>query len=313
MNITNISDRYLENFTYLDRLNSSQIDLGMIQYKGVMYAVDKCDWPWLNMPSCRLGSFLDCAKSATFGQCSDFNGLEFIMLDKLVEFQNLNLIIDAGANYARESIRYSLFLKNKKQTDKIPIVGFEPGFVRNIARLNIDINYCNDVIILPHALFNKKTFIEFGIPNSNSLGGSATNIYNGWAKTIVPALSLDCFFKELCIEEGTVFIKFDLQGGEYHALSGFYDYLDRVKICGILEFVPSMIGEHVDVYEYLKDLLNKFYMIDLGCDRKLSTKLNVGSERQFIDKINKLKDNQWTDILFWDKRIPLCYEDFSIC
>lgn len=309
MDITKIIDRYLEKHTYLDRLNSSQTDLGMIKNKGVVYAVDKCDWPWLNMPSCRLGSFFDCVKSGTFGECSDFNGLEFIMLDKLVESKNLSLIIDAGANYARESIRYSLFLKNKNLTDKIPIVGFEPGFVRNIARLNIDINYCNDVIILPHALFNKQTFIEFGTPNSNSLGGSATNIYNGWTKTVVPTLSLDCFFKELCIE-GIVFIKFDLQGGEYHALLDFCNYLDRVKICGILEFVPQLISKHIDVYEYLKDLLNKFNMIDLGCHRNLSSKLDIGSEHQFIDQINQLKDTPWTDMLFWDKRIPFYYEDF---
>ncbi|OED35680.1 hypothetical protein AB833_29430 [Chromatiales bacterium (ex Bugula neritina AB1)] len=148
---------------------------------------------------------------------------------------NDGICLDNGANIGW----YSLLLQKASQGSS-EIYAFEPDPLNfRLLKNNIEINGADNIHPVNCALSNKKEEKKLYRYSNKNLGRHSLLEINESDSVDVEALVLDDFIAESNIDCSKIkFIKIDIEGYEYFALSGALKTLESVQ-CIVSEFVPE--------------------------------------------------------------------------
>ena len=172
-------------------------------------------------------------------------------IEGVVEAQTGHTVIDAGAFIGDTSVYFS-----RKVGKEGKVYAFEatPDSA-SIARENMKLNNCNNVDIVPFALFDKKTTLYL---NENSDAASANTLSDAENKrnqTAIDAVRLDDFVTERGIRVD--FIKADIEGAEMAMLNGAAKTIARdAPICAIALYHKQ--DDFRSIPEYLRSLVKDY-------------------------------------------------------
>ncbi len=156
-------------------------------------------------------------------------------LSEKIKFNDGDIALDIGANIGWYSI-----LLNKLMPSSGRIYAFEPDPLNfDLLSENIKLNNATNVIAVNNALSNKKEVKKLYRYSSKNLGRHSLLDINEADYVEVETLVLDQFLQDENIDISRVrFVKIDIEGYEYFALSGAVKILEHVQ-CLIGEFVPD--------------------------------------------------------------------------
>ena len=131
-------------------------------------------------------------------------------------------------------------LLNKLMPESSKIYAFEPDPVNyGLLSENIRLNDAQNVVSVNSALSNKKEIKKLYLYSNKNLGRHSLLDINEGEYVNVETLVLDDYLESENIELSKIkFVKIDIEGYEYFALSGASKVLDHVQ-CLISEFVPA--------------------------------------------------------------------------
>jgi len=156
-------------------------------------------------------------------------------LSEKFKFNEGDIALDIGANIGWYSI-----LLNKLMPESGKIYAFEPDPLNfKLLSENIKLNTATNVVAVNNALSDKNETKKLYRYSSKNLGRHSLLDINKADYIEVEALVLDQFLQNQNIDISKVkFVKIDIEGYEYFALSGASRVLDHVQ-CLIGEFVPE--------------------------------------------------------------------------
>ena len=156
------------------------------------------------------------------------------LIDEM-NFSKGDIALDIGANIGW----YSMLL-NKLMPESSKIYAFEPDPVNyGLLSENIRLNDAQNVVSVNSALSNKKEIKKLYLYSNKNLGRHSLLDINEGEYVNVETLVLDDYLESENIELSKIkFVKIDIEGYEYFALSGASKVLDHVQ-CLISEFVPA--------------------------------------------------------------------------
>lgn|GEM_PF-2266575 len=296
--------------TALAALQSTGRELKLLYSKGLLYFVFEDDWPVRNAAADRIFTSFDevsaCAKErdiAMPGSLGYQSGIDFRMISALLKKHPGAAILDVGANYGREAIRYALFrrcLGLAAESDRPAIIALEPCPVRHVAAVNFDLHNAPEIRILPCAAGAERKYANITFRPDNTLGGSLVMEGGDRASLLVQVRPLDDVLSELNIDQ-PVFMKVDTQGVEAQVMEGVREYLKDHPVISIIEFAPRLLCRATDVADFLNSLVQQFHVFDLGWQRKGLTKVDSQSVTGFINGLNAVGEH--TDLLLIDRRL----------
>ena len=154
-----------------------------------------------------------------------------------VRFEEGDIALDVGANIGW----YSLLLNNL-MPEKCQIFAFEPDPLNyELLLFNLGLNKASKVVGENYAVSDKNEIKKLYRYSSKNLGRHSLLDINEGEPIEVRAVALDTYIENKKIDLGRIkFIKMDIEGYEYFALSGAKKVLDNVN-CLISEFVPARI------------------------------------------------------------------------
>jgi len=160
---------------------------------------------------------------------------EFIA--KNIKFKSNDIALDIGANIGW----YSMLL-NKLMPDTGRIFAFEPDpFNFSLLSENILLNQANNVCAINKAVSDKREFKTLYLYSNRNLGRHSLLDINKGSGIRIETVQLDEFLQENNIDLSRVkFVKIDIEGYEFFALSGGEKVLNYVE-CLICEFMPDTI------------------------------------------------------------------------
>ena len=143
------------------------------------------------------------------------------------------IALDFGGWIGVTSIWLSHFFKK--------VYSFEPDGVAIPAfKNNIKRNSCDNVELLPFALYNELTNIGFE-NNMNVLGGSESQIKH-FSDVRVETVTLDSLSKTIPFHE-VGFVKVDIEGSEQYIIEDLFRYALKYKWTVYLEIHPQFIPQ----------------------------------------------------------------------
>lgn len=298
----------------LASLHQDRKPLLLASWNGLLYYVLADDWPALNLPKDRLFKTLKDARSAEAwrkvpppGSCIDFTGPGFDLIRRLLTRYPEAMLLDVGANYGREGIRYAMYRRELglPVSDERPaVLAFEPGPIRHLAAVNIDLHQTPEVRLLPYAAGAENSYTQFCISDAHSLGGSmAIGPHADWKALTVKTTRLDTILNEFCCDT-PIFLKVDTQGAEEMIISGMSDYLSEHAIVGIFEFAPTLMERIGDTRAFLSRLLEIGAVYDLGMKHDRRDQLTYDEIATLIEKV-KAEKIRCTDLLVIDHRLKI--------
>ncbi|WP_411818138.1 FkbM family methyltransferase [Hyphococcus sp. DH-69] len=292
----------------LATLHTSARGHKVVFWNGLLYFVLDGDWPDTHLPShVKFSKLNDAIEKSGIspGECNDFTGVEFDIIQSMLRTNRDTVLIDGGANYGREGIRYALFRRSlgfDVPTDKPAVIGIEPGPVIHMAQVNVALHNVPEVTLVHAALSNKVGFTQIGVSNTHTLGGSmAVGTHNEWHSMVCRSVTVDSLMEET---EAPVFLKMDVQGAEFLVLEGMKETIERQPIAGIFEYAPTIMermGPLDDFFEILSRI-GKVY--DLGMNRKQKRALSHAEIKTLTDEIRaRPPEHRCTDLLVIDSRL----------
>jgi len=167
--------------------------------------------------------------------------------------------VDIGAN-----IGYFTLLASTIVKDSGNVFAIEP-YPYNLKLLNINLmlNACRNVEVLPFALSNRKGFLNYddNLGNSGNVFEIEPSIESMLDSVLVYAVRLDDL---LASNQQVDLIKMDIEGAEYLALQGMQKLIERDQPIIISEFSVDFLRyvSHVSPQDYLSLLLqDKTYQL----------------------------------------------------
>jgi FkbM family methyltransferase len=178
-----------------------------------------------------------------------------------------NMVVDIGANIGYFTVLLGLLIR---PSGKVYAYEANPYIFKYLTD-NISINYLHDCVFAKHkAVYSKNTHLTFYAAKrymgNSSIHEHDAEYFKYYAddieKTEVDGISLD---EELACEQQIDLLKIDIEGGEFHAFSGFKTLLKNNIIKTIVfELNPEMLKDDRGVFvELLRDYRDncgkKFY------------------------------------------------------
>ena len=208
--------------------------------------------------------YLDEIDSLHLSVHQDWEPFETNLIEKLV--QKGDIVLDIGAN-----IGFYTLILSKLVGKKGKVYAFEadPSNFK-LLKKNIEVNNCENVILINKAVSNKKEDVNFYIKDSNT-GGNSMFKGVGVEELKVKAINLDEYFSDNIKID---FIKMDIEGAEGRAVIGMKKLLEKNNIKLITEYFPTQldgIGEEIGLNSegYLKLLENVgFNLYDINENKK---------------------------------------------
>lgn len=302
----------------LAHVQSTGRSVKIVYMNGLSYFVFADDWPAANINPKHVFDSLDELKQASKkdpialpGECRSFDGVEFELMRKLFTALPSATILDIGANYGREGIRYAYFRRqlaaeaefDHQKVDKPCIFAFEPHPVRHLATLNYVLHDTPEIHLFPYAVSAEESFASLTIAQNNTLGGSIAVSAEGRQSMLVRTRRLDTILQNANIDT-PLFLKVDTQGNEPLVLEGLGDYIRDNPICGVFEFSPPHLQKTADPNDFLKSLCDKYAVYDIGTTRRSQLPLKKSNTRDLIVGLRGSTPN-YTDLLLVDRRLEL--------
>ena len=169
--------------------------------------------------------------------------------------------IDVGCFYAAEICLVAALLE--KYGEAFQATAFDPGWAGRLAKHNIEINNLSNIITYEDAAVTWQdgtalVYGEYGqcenFRTVNRMVDSENCSYP------VRACTLDSYIKEKGITD-KLFLKIDIQGGEYHALQGAQRVLKSQCFGLMMKFIPHALASMIRPEELLSVLPVRPYRI----------------------------------------------------
>ncbi|WP_411820968.1 FkbM family methyltransferase [Hyphococcus formosus] len=248
------------------------------------------------------GKAVDFGKYAGNGNAGDEK-----LLKRFCEVYDTFNLVDIGANYGRESVRYRALLTSEFFQDVSSAlkshVLVDPAHAGLLAPANLILHRFGDGIIVRGAMGDINGVERFYFKPNVTTGGTtlpnAQQLKEGRYKHVpVRIIMWDSLAENLNIE-GPTFFKIDVQGAEPRVFDGARQYMQKYPCSGIFEFFPKAAAALRDQTEWLIQMNAQFDLWDVHMDRKRLNKIDDNFDL-FIDEVNA-RDNPWTDLLFAPK------------
>ena len=142
------------------------------------------------------------------------------------------IALDIGAWMGSTTIALSQYFKK--------VYSLEPDFLAlDPLRNNIKTNGCNNVEVIPHALYSKKTKLNFG--SNDGMGASTSQINSPLlSSTIVETTTFDILSDIIPFDE-VGFVKVDIEGAEEYIIDDLFNLAVKYKWDVLLELHPKVL------------------------------------------------------------------------
>lgn len=193
-------------------------------------------------------------------------------------------VIDIGANIGL----YALFCsKYVGQEGKVYAFEALPKNF-NLFQKNVALNSVKNVQLENLAIFNTQGTLEIFTNTEEANQGMASSYMKDFSEKIsIPALTLDAYVEEHKIEK-IDFIKMDIEGGEFPALQGMRNTLQKFKPTLLLEVDAEILKNTPFTEEEILNFLaklnySKYFLTEKG---ELSEKDTFRNSKNYIFKSN---------------------------
>ena len=216
------------------------------------------------------------------------------------KFGSVNLL-DIGANYGHEGMRYALLAKAIGHPLK-KHVSIEPALAGLLLPANMVLHGLGQAIMVSAALAAEDSIQLFNFNSQITTGGTLTyNPKNIKANRIPVRLArLDTLANELSLE-GPTFLKVDIQGVEKYLLEGGENYFTNNVCAGICEFMPGDFGGIANAASFLQRFSHDYAIFDVGIYRNKLVRL--GADFELFSSTLAKQDKSWTDFIFYPKSL----------
>ncbi|MDC0216345.1 FkbM family methyltransferase [Candidatus Pelagibacter sp.] len=191
--------------------------------------------------------------------------------------------IDCGCNFGF----YSLFTASLSK--KNVIKSFEASLKTiNDFKKNIKLNNFNNIEEKYFAISNKSNEEKIFYESMNDWESSIT--HNNFLKkknTFVQSTTIDSELKNINLAEYFLFIKLDIEGHEFNALSGCVNTIDKYDIFFQIELSRYNLNNKEFNFEFFKDFLKKYNYCIYNTDYD---KIPLKQVIQNLKKLDKLKN-----------------------
>tara|TARA_B110000908_G_C10081021_1_gene369579 strand:- start:63 stop:788 length:726 start_codon:yes stop_codon:yes gene_type:complete len=160
------------------------------------------------------------------------------------------IALDIGAWMGATTIALSKHFKK--------VYSLEPDFLAlDALRNNIKTNGCNNVEVIPHALYSEKTKLNFGTNpdfKHEGMGASTSQINSPLSSTIVETTTFDLLSDIIPFDE-VGFVKVDIEGAEEYIMDDLFNLAVKYKWDVLLELHPQfMSNSYLERFNPLFDL-----------------------------------------------------------
>lgn len=212
--------------------------------------------------------------------------------------------LDVGSNIGTDAIRVAKF--SQLIDYRFPIIAFEPGVMAALVPHSLRLNAVDDMVTFEEKCVadHSRPVILFGEP-----GVSVNNrIVNRNASTegfnkIVNATSISEYLSDLRFLNHHPILKIDTQGAEWFVWNGLRKDIPHRAFCMVLELTPWAIGATVAPRRFLGEILESFFVLDLGYDRTRAIEIRIGNLDERLSDIAK-RPPHWADILCISRSLP---------
>lgn len=194
-------------------------------------------------------------------------------------------VLDIGANIGYYSLIFSELAGESGH-----VFAFEPepdNF--NILKKNISINHCNNITLINKGVSDCQGRSKLFLCSENKGMHRAYRSILCGESIDIEMITGDSFF---CNHDGRIdFIKIDIEGFEYNAISGMKNIIEKNRSIKILtEFSPTALRESGHNPVAYIDLLLDYGFIIYSVEN-LSIPLDIPDLKQQLSIINKVTDN----------------------
>jgi FkbM family methyltransferase len=215
--------------------------------------------------------------------------------------------LDIGANVGLTTVIQAVFYKRCGRPNKV--YAFEPGEVFGLLDRAVQINQISDMTTcIRAAAADVAGKIEFHLTPAQSPASSLLktavvrpNVVETRA-TIVEAVRLDDFVKSLRPAAGLL-LKIDAEGADFKVLDGMAHTLRERICCFQIEFFPALIQSYTNPVDRLRELGERFEMIDLGTSPYTLIENSTRSVKQLVARTEQ-RPIPTTDVFLVPKRLP---------
>lgn len=173
-----------------------------------------------------------------------------------------DVFVDAGANMGLYTLHASRWVGSGGR-----VISFEP-LSANFASLtdHISTNKLNNVRPEQLALGNKNDLVTIAYdPEEKNLGMASTNHSDQGVIEEIQMVTLDSYLQDHAADLNRVdFIKIDIEGHEYAALTGMHDTLTKHRPALLIEILEdhTIPGNEQNIQQYLENMGYRKYFID---------------------------------------------------
>ena len=213
------------------------------------------------------------------------------------EIKKGDVVLDIGANIGYYTL---IFAKLVGETGKV--FAFEPDPINfSLLKKNIEINGYKNVVLIQKAVSDKSEKLKLFLSETNN-GDHRIYNWDGSRKSVeIESIKLDEYFEDT--KQRINFIKMDIQGAEYGAVSGMTNLLNQNKSVKIIsEFWPTGLkrfgGSAIKYLELLEK--NDFKLYELNEKNK---RLDPVSDEYLLKTY--ANDNKSYTNLFCTREAPI--------
>lgn len=171
-----------------------------------------------------------------------------------------HVFIDIGANIGVFSLVASDLAGKVVAFEAVPKVAA-------LLREHLKMNEIGNVEVAEMAVYERKTELSFFLSSERNLGMSSMFHHDteSSVKIRVPAVSLDEYLEERNIEQADL-IKMDIEGGEYFALKGMQNVLERFSPAILMEISHEVLKNTPDtpgqIFSFMKARNYRLFILD---------------------------------------------------
>ncbi|MEM5793038.1 MAG: FkbM family methyltransferase [Candidatus Aenigmatarchaeota archaeon] len=199
--------------------------------------------------------FLDQKDNLGLSVCGIYEELQTNFLKK--EIKKGFVVLDIGAHIGYYTLIFAKFVGKSGK-----VYAFEPDPTNfSLLKKNIEINGYDNVVLIKKAVSNKNGKIKLFLSEKNTVDHRIYESGDDRKFIEIESIKLDDFFENY---KGEVnFIKMDIQGAEWMAISGMLKLLEKnPKIKIISEFWPfGLKNSGIEPFDYLKFFINSGFKI----------------------------------------------------
>lgn len=211
---------------------------------------------------------------------------------------------DIGSNIGGDAIRIARLSRLIKQ--EFPITAFEPGLMGALLPHNLQLNGVVDLVRFEEKCVSNDSkpqilFGEAGATTNNRIVNR--NITTESFSKIVNSITISEYMAEARFYRRHPVMKIDTQGAEWFIWNGLKEELPRRSISMVMELTPWALDVVVSTRRFLEEILESFYVIDLGYDRETFCPITADT---LDERLRYVQQNApyWTDLLCISRSLP---------